>query len=91
MKTLIATAAFVGLLMTGTAYAAHTLNDAQMDTVTAGVQVIPNNLVGNPIFVGPSVVGNPFAGPTITFPGGESCCYTISADPFGAVTYTHQP
>jgi hypothetical protein len=38
MKTLFTTAAFVGLLITGTAYAAQTtLSDQQMDTVTAGV------------------------------------------------------
>jgi hypothetical protein len=37
MKNLMTTAAFVGLLMTGTAYAAQTtLSDQQMDTVTAG-------------------------------------------------------
>jgi hypothetical protein len=37
MKNLMATAAFVGLLTTGTAYAAQTtLSDQQMDTVTAG-------------------------------------------------------
>ena len=37
MKNLMATAAVVGLLMTGTAYAAQTpLTDQQMDTVTAG-------------------------------------------------------
>jgi hypothetical protein len=37
MKNIIATAAVVGLLMTGTAYAAQTtLSDQQMDTVTAG-------------------------------------------------------
>jgi hypothetical protein len=38
MKNLMATAAFAGLLMTGTAYAAQTtLSDQQMDTVTAGL------------------------------------------------------
>ena len=38
MKYLMATAAFVGLLMTGTAYAAvTTMSDQQMDTVTAGI------------------------------------------------------
>jgi hypothetical protein len=37
MKNLMAIAAFVGLLTTGTAYAAQTtLSDQQMDTVTAG-------------------------------------------------------
>jgi hypothetical protein len=37
MKNLMATAAVVGLLMTGTAYAAQTtLSYQQMDTVTAG-------------------------------------------------------
>ena len=37
MKNLMATAAVVGLVMTGTAYAAQTtLSDQQMDTVTAG-------------------------------------------------------
>ena len=37
MKTLVAAAAVVGCLMTGTAYAAETLSDQQMDTVTAGL------------------------------------------------------
>jgi len=44
MKNLMATAAFTGLLMTGTAYAAQTtLSDQQMDTVTAGCCAISFN------------------------------------------------
>jgi hypothetical protein len=43
MKNLIATAAVVGFLMTGTAYAAQTtLSDQQMDTVTAGFAMKDN-------------------------------------------------
>ena len=42
MKNLMATAAVVGLLMTGTSYAAQTtLSDKQMDTVTAGTYTMP--------------------------------------------------
>jgi hypothetical protein len=40
MKNLIATAAVVGFLMTGTVYGAQTtLNDQQMDTVIAGTSL----------------------------------------------------
>ena len=50
MKNLVATAAFVGLLMTGSAYAAQTtLNDQQMDTVIAGMSR-PLCVPGDPDF-----------------------------------------
>jgi hypothetical protein len=53
MKNLIATAAAVGLLMTGTAYAAQTtLSDQQMDAVTAGREVV-SLLIYVPPMIGP--------------------------------------
>ena len=40
MKRILATAAIVGLVVTGTSYAAEPLTDQQMDTVTAGSIVV---------------------------------------------------
>ena len=54
MKNLMATAAVVGLLMTGTSYAAQTtLSDKQMDTVTAGSLTYANTVVIWPVVQSP--------------------------------------
>jgi len=71
MKNLMATAAVVGLLMTGTAYAAQTtLSDQQMDTVTAGMTCNSNNS-GCSTYIAPNL------GPHISGPIGCVTCWGL--------------